>query len=97
MWLEPPIEDPISIQIVGVEHSKSPRRTSPGHPVRLYGHREADVAKRLVGVEVACTIGTTIVNYFTEHNEFPMIEVSNKKWFYVAVLGKDEGLFKQEE
>lgn len=97
MWIEPPIVDPILIQIIGVEHSKSPRRAgTPNHPVRLYGHRETDAAKRLVGVEVPCTIGSSMVTYFTEHNEFPVVEVGNKKWFFVGVIGADEALFKQE-
>ena len=96
MWIEPPIVDPVLIQIVGVENSKSPRREGANHPVRLYGHRVVDGAKRLVGVEVPCAVGSSVVSYFTEHGEFPTVEVGNKKWFFVGIIGKDEALFRQE-
>lgn len=95
MWIEPPIVDPVIVKVIGVENSKSPRRDTPNHPVRIYGHRVVDAAKRLIGVEVPCRIGSDVVSYFSDHGEFPEIEVSNKHWFYVAVLGKDEALFEQ--
>lgn len=95
VWIEPPIVDPVIVKVIGVESNKSPRRNEPNHPVRIYGHRATDAAKRLVGVEVSCRIGTEMVSYFTDHGEFPTIEVGNKKWFFVAILGKDEALFEQ--
>jgi hypothetical protein len=94
MWPEPPIADPVLIQMIGVEAAKSPRRTERSHPVRLYGHRVNDVAKRLVGVEVPVTIGTEILIEFNKTKEFPIIEVPHKSWFYVGRLGTDEALIQ---
>lgn len=97
LFSDPLIADPITIKLLGIEHSKSPRRAhEPNHPVRLYGHRVTDVAGRLVGVEVTCDVGVDVVTYFNVNHEFPEIEVSNKKWFYVGVIGENEALFKQE-
>jgi hypothetical protein len=94
-WIEPPITDPVTIKVVGVENPKNPRRNGPSHPVRLYGHRENDAAKRLVGVEVPVNLGTAMVKEFQDLKEFPDIEVSNKKWFYVAIVGPNEMLAQQ--
>jgi hypothetical protein len=95
MWPEMPIKDPILIQLIGVEDSKSPRRKGEkAHPVRLYGHRVDDAAQRIVGVEVPVAIGTEVVVLFQEAKTFPVIEVPDKSWFYVGVIGENEALFQ---
>lgn len=91
-WIEPKIENPITLKVVGVENPKNPRRKAPNHPVRLYGHRENDAAKRLVGVEVPVNVGTALVKEYRDASEFPDIEIANSAWFYVAVVGPDEML-----
>jgi hypothetical protein len=92
LFSDPPIVDPVTIKVIGVENPKNPRRNKESHPVRLYGHRENDAAMRLVGVEVPINVGVAIVKEFNDTKMFPDIEVPKRSWFYVAVIGKDEML-----
>jgi hypothetical protein len=97
MWPETPIKNPMLIQLIGVENSKSPRREGQRNaPVRLYGHRVSDVAQRLVGVEVQCSVGTEVLVLFQEAKAFPQIEVPGNSWFFVGKVGENEALYLPE-
>ncbi len=89
------LKDPVTIQLCGVEMHTSPRRKgNKAHPVRVYGHRLNDAARRLVGVEVPVAIGSEILVHFNVEKTFPEIEVESKHWFYVASVGEGEAIFQ---
>lgn len=95
MWFDKKKEW-VTINLIGVEDAKSPRRPTQGHPVRLYGYRDGDLARRLVGVEVPCELATEVVmgyNQMTPPRSFGDIEVEDQRWFFVGPIGENEALF----
>lgn len=92
---------PVTLNIVGVEDLASPRRVAAetlGERVgfRIYGNRVNDTARRLVVIEVPMKDAAEYMREAGQLGDFPQIEVDDKHWAYVAVVGAGEAQFKKE-
>jgi len=90
-WNRGPVEN---IVVCGYENPKSKRRQDGGPGARVYGHREADTAQRLVAVVVDTDEATQLIKLWNDTREEQILEVPTNRWFHVAVVGKEE-MFSQ--
>lgn len=62
----------------------------------MYGFRAEDTARRLVGVAVTDRDAREIMDLAKFLQTMPQVEVDDRCWFYVAVLGT-ETLFDEKK
>jgi hypothetical protein len=86
----------IEIQLIGIENlNRKNRPISAG--IRFYGRRVNDIASRLVVVELTSGDAEDIIEFMSQRQEMPMIEVPERSWAYVAQVGAGEAKFKEGE
>jgi len=73
-----------TIQLTGLDDVA--KRQWDGH-VRLYGYREVDAAKRVIGIAVREPEARDVMDQARYIGTMPKIEVDDRFWFYVAVIG----------
>lgn len=82
-----------TIQLTGLDDT---RRIHRQNHVHVYGLRVEDAARRLVGVAVNIQDARDIMDMAKYNQAMPQIEVDDRRWFYVAVLGA-ETLFDESK
>lgn len=84
----------IEIQLIGIENLN--RRDRPARAgIKVYGRRVADLANRMVSVELNMVDAEELIEYMSQHQDMPIIEVPIRSWSYVATVGQDEAKFRE--
>jgi hypothetical protein len=74
----------VEIKLAGIDDVSKSKRD--GHVV-LYGTRGSDAAKRVVGIAVKEKDAQEIMDQARYIGSMPTVEIEDRYWFYVAVLG----------
>lgn len=72
----------VEIQMTGIEDARDKKGS-----IHVYGVRRSDTAGRVVGVAVDTRVAAELMAEAEREGSFPILEVLDKHWFYVAVLG----------
>jgi len=90
-----PVPEFTSIKLVGVENLERPGRDL--RCLRFYGHRPNDAARRLVMIVLPMKEAAELMQEAGEIGDFPEVEIEDRFWTYVAVIGAHEARFRKEE